>query len=80
MRLIEKIEDFANDVPPTLRANQLVNFQDAQFRYRIVDYRVLFDYNDELNQLEILKVAHRSEVYYWQFNTKFTLYEPISPI
>jgi mRNA interferase RelE/StbE len=63
-RIVDKIVEFSTDIPPILRANKLVNFQDAQFRYRIGDYRVLFDYDESLDRIEILKIAHRREVYF----------------
>jgi mRNA interferase RelE/StbE len=62
-RIIEKIDEFALDIPPTKRASKLNNHRNAQYRYRIGDYRVLFDYDEDQNRVEILKIAHRSFVY-----------------
>jgi mRNA interferase RelE/StbE len=62
-RLMQKLLEFGSDIPPTSRAKGLTNSKDAEYRYRVGDFRILFDYNEKLNQIEILKVAHRRDVY-----------------
>lgn len=46
---------------PRKLSKGLVNFKGGSYRYRVGDYRVIFDINE--NRLEILKVTHRKEVY-----------------
>lgn len=62
-RILDKLLELSADNPPTQRAIKLINHNDAEYRYRIGDYRVLFDYNEPLHRIEVLKVAHRSAVY-----------------
>ena len=35
----------------------------GRFRYRIGDWRVIYRINEEIHQVHVLLVAHRSEVY-----------------
>ena len=42
-------------------SRNLVNFKGGSYRYRVGDYRIIFDING--NKIEILKVMHRREVY-----------------
>lgn len=62
-RILDKIQEFSLDIPPYKRATKLNNHRNASYRYRVGDYRVLFDYDEEQNRIQILKIAHRSFVY-----------------
>jgi len=42
-------------------SKRLVNYRCGAFRYRVGDYRIIFDVREDA--VEILKVAHRREVY-----------------
>ncbi len=42
-------------------SKRLVNYRCGTFRYRVGDYRIIFDIREDA--VEILKVAHRREVY-----------------
>lgn len=64
-RIINKLEFFAQQPNPLLYAKRLYNFDGAEYRFRIGDYRVLFDVDNKRNItiLIILAVRHRREVY-----------------
>lgn len=59
-RIIEKLSEYAA-TENLSEAKRLTNSALGEWRYRIGDYRVIFDLAD--NEIQILKVAHRSEVY-----------------
>lgn len=59
-RIADKLIEYARE--ENLReAKKLTNPILGEFRYRIGDYRVIFDLEDK--ELQVLKVAHRSKVY-----------------
>jgi mRNA interferase RelE/StbE len=60
-RLKEKLEYFTSQEHPLKLAKRLTKPADAQYRYRVGDYRVLFDV--EGNDIIVLHVQHRREVY-----------------
>lgn len=60
-RLKNKLEWFQSQSDPLSFAERLTKPADAQYRYRVGAYRVLFDV--EGNNLVILRVQHRREVY-----------------
>lgn len=60
-RIKEKLEFFYNQKDPLSFAQALTKPTDAQYRWRIGDYRILFDVEDD--SLIILRVQHRREVY-----------------
>ncbi len=33
------------------------------YRYRVGDYRILYEVNDQMIQVIVIKIAHRSEIY-----------------
>ena len=45
----------------TYTADHLINFELGQYRFRIGDYRVIFDKEEE--KLIILTLGHRIEIY-----------------
>jgi mRNA interferase RelE/StbE len=59
-RIIEKLIQYANSENLT-EAKKLTNPLLGEWRYRIGDYRVIFDLSGK--EIQVLKVAHRSEVY-----------------
>ncbi len=59
-RIGKKMILLRND--PLKISKRLVNFKLGEYRYRIGDYRVIFEIKG--NKIYILKVAHRREVYY----------------
>ena len=60
-RLRLKLEFFYEQTDPLMFAEPLTKPADAQYRWRVGNYRVLFDIRDET--IIILRVQHRSEVY-----------------
>ena len=59
IRIAKKLPLLLND--PKGLSRILVNFKGGSYRYRVGDYRIIFDING--NKIEILKVMHRREVY-----------------
>lgn len=60
-RIKLKLEFFYAQADPMKFAEHLTKPADAQYRWRIGNYRVLFDVDD--STIIILRVQHRSEVY-----------------
>ena len=59
--IIKKIDFFTASKKPLSFAHHLINFDIGQYRFRIGDYRVVFDLEDET--LVILAVGNRKEIY-----------------
>jgi mRNA interferase RelE/StbE len=59
-RIIEKLTEYAN-TENLSEAKRLTNAALGQWRYRMGDFRVIFDLVGK--EIQVLKVAHRSEVY-----------------
>lgn len=62
-RLAVKLQFFIDQEDPLDFAEPLTKPADAQYRYRVGDYRVLFDVDD--GNIIVLRIQHRSEVYRW---------------
>lgn len=64
-RIVEKIEFFSYQENPLRFAKIIKDTRLGEYRFRIGDYRVVFDVNrkDEISILFILGVKHRREVY-----------------
>jgi len=60
-RLASKLEFFVSQDDLLSFAEPLTKPADAQFRYRLGDYRILFDVEND--SLIVLRVQHRREVY-----------------
>jgi len=60
-RIIKKLDYFVSFDNPLVFADHLVNFEIGSYRFRIGDYRVIFDVIDE--KIIILTLGHRREVY-----------------
>lgn len=60
-RLGEKLQFFAAQPNPLVFAKALTKPADAQYRFRIGAYRVLFDVKDQT--IIVLLVQHRKDVY-----------------
>jgi mRNA interferase RelE/StbE len=58
-RLKKKIELFAKN--PIFHAKKLISFSIGSYRWRIGDYRVIFDLDGK--NIVILRVKHRKESY-----------------
>jgi mRNA interferase RelE/StbE len=60
-RIKAKLEFFYQQSGPLVFAQALSKPTDAQYRFRIGNYRVLFDADEDA--LVILRIQHRREVY-----------------
>jgi len=60
-RVARKMRFYAKVENPTRFAERLTDFKDADFRFRIGEYRILFDIVN--NQIFVLKIKHRKESY-----------------
>lgn len=60
-RIIKKLDYFVSIPNPLLFADALVNFEIGQYRFRVGDYRIIFDIEGEI--LHILTLGHRREIY-----------------
>lgn len=58
-RIKKKIEFFSKK--PLFHAKRLINPKIGNYRWRIGDYRVIFDIDQEI--IVILRIGHRREIY-----------------
>lgn len=58
-RIAKKLNLFIKE--PLSFSKTLVNYEIGQYRFRVGDYRIIFDLRG--NRVEILRVMHRREVY-----------------
>ncbi|MGA9046534.1 type II toxin-antitoxin system RelE family toxin [Sulfuricurvum sp.] len=59
-RVVTHIQELAND-PRPLGCKKLSG--DEKYRLRVGDYRILYEIEDEIVMVYVVKVAHRKEVY-----------------
>ena len=64
-RILDKVDFYCQQSNPLLYAKKLTNFPGGHYRFRVGDYRVIFDLDEKGNViiLVILAVRHRREVY-----------------
>lgn len=60
-RIIKKLNFFVSTTDPLAHADHLTNYELGSYRFRIGDYRVIFDLDGE--KIVILKIGHRREIY-----------------
>lgn len=60
-RIAKKMKFYSNLDDPLKFAEHLTDFRDAQFRFRIGEYRILFDVVK--NSIFVLKIKHRKDIY-----------------
>ena len=60
-RIAKKMKFFGNLNEPLKFAEHLTDFRDAEFRFRIGEYRILFDVIE--NAIFVLKIKHRKDIY-----------------
>ncbi|PIR59695.1 MAG: type II toxin-antitoxin system RelE/ParE family toxin [Candidatus Pacebacteria bacterium CG10_big_fil_rev_8_21_14_0_10_45_6] len=60
-RLLNKFKTFAQN--PLEYAKKLVNHRIGTYRWRVGNYRVIFDLDDVENIAIVLRVRHRKNVY-----------------
>jgi len=64
-RIVDKIDFFRTQSEPLHFAKKLTNFTPGQFRFRIGDYRAIFDVDNKgvIHILMILRIKHRKDIY-----------------
>lgn len=60
-RLKKKLEEISLSSDVKSLAKRLINFDDADYRLRVGDYRVTFDLQDKV--IAIVRIRHRKDVY-----------------
>ncbi|MBI2600505.1 type II toxin-antitoxin system RelE/ParE family toxin [Candidatus Daviesbacteria bacterium] len=65
IRIIHKLEFFVQSSDPLLYAEPLTNLKIGTYRFRIGNYRVVFDMVEEAeaNIIMILDIGHRKDIY-----------------
>lgn len=58
-RIGKKLQEYSSD--PLNYAKTLINAKIGSYRFRIGDYRVVFDLDD--NKIVVLRVGHRKDIY-----------------
>lgn len=48
---------------PFTHATKKLETEEDSFRYRVGDYRILFEYFSETHEIIVFRIAHRREVY-----------------
>lgn len=62
-RILEKLKFYSLQENPLKFADKLKDHKFGEYRFRIGDYRILFDINTKDQVIIILKVGHRKDVY-----------------
>ena len=60
-RIVEKLDFWCKSGAPLMFAENLHDFELGSYRFRIGDYRVTFDMEDET--IVVLVVGHRRDIY-----------------
>ncbi|KKT30775.1 MAG: Addiction module toxin, RelE/StbE family [Parcubacteria group bacterium GW2011_GWA1_44_13] len=60
-QIMEKLELYMSASNPLSFAEHLTDFEFGEYRFRIGDYRVVFDVENDV--AKILKVGHRKDIY-----------------
>jgi len=60
-RIIEKLDFYLSQKDPLKFAEKLVDSRFGEWRFRIGEYRVIFD--TDKDRLIILKIGHREDIY-----------------
>jgi len=60
-RIIEKLDFYCSSDDPLQWSTPLVNIEIGSYRFRVGDYRVIFDLTKD--GVEILLVGHRRDIY-----------------
>ena len=65
LRILKKIEENAHMKNPLERAKVLTGLLENTYRYRVGDYRAIFQYDEsgKIIILTIMTIKHRKEVY-----------------
>lgn len=60
-RIVKKLDYFVSAQNPLSFADHLIDYEIGSYRFRIGDYRVIFDLKDE--KIIILTLGHRKNIY-----------------
>ena len=60
-KLIGKLDYFVDTGYPLKFAEPLINYDLGQYRFRVGDYRIIFDVEDSI--IVVLTLGHRREIY-----------------
>lgn len=60
-RIIKKLDFYIFSMQPLSFAEHLIDYKIGQYRFRIGDYRVIFDLEGE--SLVVLTLGHRKDIY-----------------
>jgi len=63
IKILNSLEDIVKLKNPRLRGKALVGDKRGLWRYRVGDYRIICDFENERLVILVLTVAHRSKVY-----------------
>lgn len=61
-RIVERIEELANDPFQATNVKRLVNF-DVSYRLRVGNYRILFERDDIIRIIDVIDVLPRGRAY-----------------
>lgn len=61
IRIIKKLDFYCTQDDPVEFAEPLVRSELGSYRFRVGDYRVIFDYEDD--GITVLLVGHRRDIY-----------------
>ena len=61
LRIAEKMRFYASQNNPLEFAEHLTDYREGEYRFRIGDYRVIFDVKDD--SVYVLKIDRRDKVY-----------------
>lgn len=61
VRIFKKLDFYVSKDNPLSFADRLINFEIGSFRFRVGDYRIIFDFEDDT--IIILTLGHRKEIY-----------------
>jgi mRNA interferase RelE/StbE len=62
-RIIKKLDFFINSEKPLFFAEKLINSLYGEYRFRVWDYRILFDVDKQWQLIIIAIIWHRKEIY-----------------
>lgn len=60
-RIVDKMRFYAEQENPLKFAKRLTDSREGEFRFRVEDYRLIFDIADD--NIYILKIAERDKIY-----------------
>ena len=63
IRIYSKLKFLTQAEDPSRTATKMIKSADAQYRWRVGNYRILFDVDTDKNLIITLKIQHRRQVY-----------------